>query len=178
MDNPYTKINIKRYRGGFVGCVDMPAYAHSPGRIQAMAVGDTRADALKNAALVAERIANDPVLSALMPPQAMAAIKAAKGLASAAQQGSHVLKHFWHSLHGPGKKRLAKALHDEAVEEERAEVGASPGRRDHRGKKSRLAPSRRQPPPPSEDDAPPTDTAAEMQADDDEQAVADLMAVQ
>jgi hypothetical protein len=175
MDNPYTKINIKRYRGGFVGCVDMPAYAHTPGRIQAMAVGDTRADALKNAALVAERIANDPVLSALMPPQAMAAIKAAKGLASAAQQGSHVLKSFWHSLHGPGKKRLAKALHDEAVDQERAEVSGP--RRDHRGKKSRLAPSRR-PPPPSDDDAPPTDTAAEMQADDDEQAVADLMAVQ
>lgn len=126
MDDQYTRIKLRPYRGGYLGEVDMPC-DQLPGRVKAIAVGDSRADALANAALVAERIANDPVMQALMPPQALAAIQAAKGLASAAKQGSQVLKGFWHKLHGPGKKRLAKVLHDEARERESDHRGGGGG---------------------------------------------------
>lgn len=118
MDDQNTKVSIKRYRGGYVGEIDMPASESTPARIVATALGSSKVEALGKAALLAERIANDPVLAALMPPQVTAAITAVKGLAGAAKQGSHVLKSFWHSLHGPGKKRLAKALHVEAKSKE------------------------------------------------------------
>lgn len=132
MDDPYTKVTLRPYGGGFLGCVDMPM-SSLPGRVKAIALGDSRVDALTNAALVAERIANDPVMQALMPPQAIAAIAAAKGLASAAHQGSDVLKSFWGKLHGPGKKRLAKVLHREALEREREEEESGAlQKRDHR----------------------------------------------
>jgi len=125
MDDQNTKISIKRYRGGYVGEIDMPASdGASPARVVATALGGSKVEAIGKAALLAERIANDPVLAAIMPPQVTAAITAVKGLAGAAKQGSHVLKSFWHSLHGPGKKRLAKALH---VEVKRKESN------DHRG---------------------------------------------
>src|SRR5690349_16972847 len=100
-----------------VGAIDieMPG---GPGHMRIAAVGDDRADALGRAALVAERIASDPIMRALMPPQALVAIKAAKGLSAAAKRGSHVLRYFWGKLKGPGKKRLAEVLHKEAVERE------------------------------------------------------------
>ena len=95
---------------------------HAPGRVTVAAVGEDKADALGKAALIAERIANDPIMSALMPPQARAAIVVAKGLAASAKRGSKYVKHFWRKLRGPGKKRLAKVLHSEAAAKEQAEV--------------------------------------------------------
>jgi hypothetical protein len=92
-----------------VGALEIPLHG-APGRMRIEAVGEDRADAIGRAALVAERIANDPIMSALMPPQAKLAIVAAKGLAAAAKRGLPVLKSFWGKLHGPGKQRLAQAL--------------------------------------------------------------------
>jgi hypothetical protein len=112
--------------GSCLGAIDvrMPSV---PGLVTAYSIGDSKADALAKAALVAERITSDPVMSALMPPQALEAIKAAKGLAAAAARGPHVLRSLWGRIHGPGKKRLAQALHDEAVNAEReSEVGILP----------------------------------------------------
>lgn len=112
--------------GQCLGAIDvrMPSV---PGRVTAYSVGDSKADALARAALVAERITSDPVMQALMPPQALEAIRAAKGLAVAAKRGPRVLRALWGRIHGPGKKRLAQALHAEAVNEEReAEVGILP----------------------------------------------------
>lgn len=106
-----------------VGAIDIEIPG-GPGRMTVAAVGDDRADALGRAALVAERIVSDPIMQALMPPQALVAIKAAKGLSAAAKRGSHVLRHFWGKLKGPGKKRLAAVLHKEATERE-AEAGSN-----------------------------------------------------
>lgn len=90
-------------------------------------VGGSKADALHKAALIAEHITNDPIISALLPPQARAAIVATKKLASAAKQGSRVFRSVWRRFHGPGVQRLARALHDESMKAEGhtdAEVGA------------------------------------------------------
>ena len=111
------KFRLGKSRSGLcLGAIEIPT--NVPGVIVASAIGTDRADALARAALVAERIASDPVMQALMPPQAMAAIKAAKGLAAAAKMGSKPLRSVWRSLRGPGKQRLAKVLHAEAVKAE------------------------------------------------------------
>jgi hypothetical protein len=115
------KFRTQPTRSGLcLGAIEIPT--SMPGIVCASAVGDDRADALAKAALVAERIASDPVMAALMPPQAMAAIKAAKGLAAAAKMGSGTLRSLWGSLRGPGKQRLAKVLLAEAKSKEN--VGA------------------------------------------------------
>ena len=136
MNDQNTRIRIRSYRGGYVGEVDVPASEQSPARIVASAMGSSKAAALGNAALLAERIASDPVLQALMPPQAMAAIAAAKGLAGAAKLGTGALKSFWGKLHGPGKKRVAAALHEEAARAEREDSDVSgPRRMPRRGRR-------------------------------------------
>lgn len=147
-----------RYRyketvNGCVGALDIPTHV---GRLTVAAVGDDRADALAKAALIAERIASDPILRAIMPPQAAAAIKAAKGLAAAAQRGTRTLRHFWRRIRGPGKKRLAEALHAEAAKAESADVGWNPFRRKRkrrRPSRQRMAPPPPPPPPPETDEA-------------------------
>jgi hypothetical protein len=96
-----------------IGSIELPTVI--PGKVVAAAVGDDKADALKKAAVIAERIASDPVMQALLPPQALPAIRAARALATAAQAGSAPLRSLWARLRGPGKRRLAKALHTEAV---------------------------------------------------------------
>lgn len=113
---------MPRYRfqqgeGCTVGAIDFEVPG-APGRISVAAVGDDKADALGRAALVAERIASDPIMAALLPPQAAVAIKVAKGLSAAAKRGAPYIRHFWRKLRGPGKKRLAKVLHKEAVQRE------------------------------------------------------------
>ena len=80
-----------------------------PGRIYASAVGDTSAAALSKAASIAEQIASDPTVQALIPPQALAAIKVAKKLASYARRGPRMLRRAWGFL-SPKSKRLAKEL--------------------------------------------------------------------
>jgi hypothetical protein len=70
------------------------------------------------AATIAQRISEDPVMVALMPPQAKAAIAASKLLAVAAKRGGPHLKKLWGKLKGPGKRRLAEALEKEQREQE------------------------------------------------------------
>lgn len=96
-----------------------------PGKVVAACVGDDKADALKKAAVLAERIASDPVMRALLPADALPAIRAARALATAAQAGSAPLRSLWGRLRGPGKRRLAKALHVEAVGYEDALSGGN-----------------------------------------------------
>jgi len=113
--------------GSCIGAIEVPTAV--PGTVIAACVGDDKADALAKAAALAERIAADPVMSAMMPPEAMPAIKAAKLLAGAAKRGSRTLRAVWRSLRGPGKRRLAKVLHTEAVKQE---TGWYPGDPEHR----------------------------------------------
>lgn len=154
--------------------VDMPG---SPGRMTVAAIGEDKADALHKAAAIAERITNDPIISALMPPQAKAAILAAKGLGIAAKRGSHVLRGLLHHLRGPGAVRLAKVLHEDVATQEGhqdvsglwstatkiakyghpagwAYMAAKYGAKKLR-KKKRRAPQREQPAPEPADDAEP-----------------------
>lgn len=121
------------------------------GAMSVAGVGDSKADALARAASIAHRIMEDPVMSALMPPQAKAAIVAARGLAAAAKRGKRVLKSFWRRLKGPGKKRLARALLDEVKKQNTADVGWNPFRRKRkRPARGRITASSRRPvtPPP------------------------------
>lgn len=95
------------------------------------AFGDSKADALHKAALVAERITSDPVLRAIIPPQALLAVAATKKLASAAKGGARLFRSVWKRFKGPGVQRLARALHDESMKRDgatTAEVGAFWGR--------------------------------------------------
>lgn len=149
------RYRYKQTVNGCVGALDIPTHV---GKLTVAAVGDDRADALAKASLIAERIASDPILRAIMPPQAAAAIKAAKGLAAAAKRGPRVLRHFWGRIRGPGKKRLAEALHTEAVKAEAADVGWNPFRRKRKRKRpnrQRMAPP---PPPPETDETDETET--------------------
>lgn len=155
-----------RYRyketvNGCVGALDIPTHV---GRLTVAAVGDDRADALAKAALIAERIASDPILRAIMPPQAAAAIKAAKGLAAAAKRGTRTLRHFWSRIRGPGKRRLAEALHAEAAKAEGSAVGWNPFRRKRKRKPMRR---RAAPPPPPEMDDEETDATDTTEATTD-----------
>lgn len=152
------RYKYKDTRRGCVGSLTIPTEV---GSLSVAVVGDSRADALGKAALIAERIATDPVMSALMPPQALAAIKAAKGLAAAAKRGTRVLRSFWGRIHGPGKKRLAEALHEEAAKEEASDVGWNPFKR----KRKKPTRTRTHNPPP----APRGDEQADEQTEEPEE---------
>jgi hypothetical protein len=101
-----------------LGCPDAGGVGDSDGDgvITIGAFGDTKADALHKASVIAERIASDPVLQAILPPGTMAAIQATKKLSTAAKRGSKALRSLWRKIRGPGKKRLVKALHKEAAQ--------------------------------------------------------------
>ena len=53
-------------------------------------------------------------MSALMPPQARAAITAARVLSKAAERGTPALRSALRTVRGPGKRRLAKVLAPDA----------------------------------------------------------------
>lgn len=72
--------------------------------------GPDGAAALMQAANLADTLLQDPLLAAVIPPQATVAIAATRHLAEAAQVGGGILSRLWRSIKGPGKKRLAKAL--------------------------------------------------------------------
>lgn len=154
------RARFRTVNGATVGSLSFPTVA---GGISVHAVGDDRADALAKAALVAERIVNDPVMRALMPPQAAAAIKAAKGLAAAAKRGTKTLRRVWGMLRGPGKRRLAAVLHKEAERHENGEgqeqpstgdVGWNPFRKKRKRRKAPPPRSRRMAPPEEEEEEP------------------------
>lgn len=138
--------------GYTVGAIDIP---HAAGRFTVAAVGEDRADALVRAAALANRIASDPIMRAIMPPQAQAAITAARGLAAAAKVGIPALRSVWGRLRGKGVTRLAAALAKDpalipgiaaqAVTQPVQDVGWNPFKKK---RKKRRAVQRRSAPPP------------------------------
>lgn len=146
------RVSIKRHNRGYVGTITVRSNAHprigvsgvggldDDIVIQVGAVGDSGADALLKAGAVVDRIMSDPVMQAILPPQAVIAVKTAKQLASAAKQGGKALKSIWGKLRGKGKKRLATAL---------AKSTPRSGVRDNRSTAARtpFRPSRAVPPP-------------------------------
>jgi hypothetical protein len=112
-----TRFRFKLKGGYVIGSLSIPTAC---GAVNVQAVGGSKAQALMRAATIAQRISDDPVMRAMMPPQAQAAILAAKALSVAARAGAPQLKRLWRKLKGPGKRRLAAALVEEA---EKPDVG-------------------------------------------------------
>lgn len=95
--------------GTCVGEIDVPR-TDDDTPIPVQATGPDGAAALMRAADLADTLLQDPLLAAIIPPQAHLAIGATKQLAAAASAGGGILRSLWKSIRGPGKKRLAKAL--------------------------------------------------------------------
>jgi hypothetical protein len=72
------------------------------------ATGKSKASAVSRAAGLANQIATNPIVSALLPPGAGPALKVAGKLANAVKSGT--AKKYLKKLKGPGAKRLMKAL--------------------------------------------------------------------
>ncbi len=106
------RVRIKKHGRGYLGTITVPTYLAGErlGAVTTAGVGWFPADALAAAAHVAERIADDPIVKAIMPPQATAAIAVVKALSQAAQQGPKALQQTYDQVKGPGKARLANAL--------------------------------------------------------------------
>lgn len=85
---------------------DHRAAAKTP--VAVKATHPTKEGALAKAADIASSIANNPIVSAVLPPGSGLAVKAVSGLAKAAASGH--LEDVATKLIGPGAKRLASAL--------------------------------------------------------------------
>lgn len=127
-----TAIRIRPTGGGlYLADVDVPT-DDGAGNFVTSATGPDGAAALDRAAAIAQHIMDDPVMSALIPPQAHAAVAGAKLLAQAAHAGEDILSSLWSKLKGPGKKRLAKVLLETTHGDHRSDLGGGivvgPGR--------------------------------------------------
>lgn len=97
---------------------------HSPGKwvatvgwrgksyeVTVRALGDSTVAAAERATALAKQIAANPVMRALLPPQAAAAIRVGGALAKIARKGGvPALRAAFNKLRGPGARRLAKVL--------------------------------------------------------------------
>lgn len=78
------------------------------GGVVTKARGDTRAEAISRAAVLAQNALDNPVIKAVMPPQARIAFEVAKRLGLAQKSGTLAVAAS--KVVGPGAKRLAKVL--------------------------------------------------------------------
>ncbi len=100
---------LRRMPGGdYEGEIYLPMIGQNGACLPVRARGKTKADALNNAAGIAQQIASSPVLQAVLPPGASNAIGAVKMLSKFAKVGK--LDKAMGKLVGKGAKRLAKAL--------------------------------------------------------------------
>jgi hypothetical protein len=93
--------------GTVIGACHLPTAAGAV--ITVAGIGDSRTEALANAARVAEHIASDEVLANYVADNTLAAIVAAKGLAAASAQGPRTLRSIARDC-PPGARRLAAEL--------------------------------------------------------------------
>jgi len=111
--------------GGYVATLCLGLDSPVIGDIDVSAEGDSKAEALEKAALVAERITSDPVFMTMMPPQVTLAVLAAKMLGRAAGIGMPELRAMFGTLKGKGQRRLARSLARETADNgNKPEVGA------------------------------------------------------
>lgn len=89
---------------GYTGTILVPL--RDGKMVRATKSGPTKAKALGGAAALAKRIEDNPVLQALLPPQAALALKATTALAKAATTGK--LKEVASKFAGPAMDRIAK----------------------------------------------------------------------
>lgn len=76
--------------------------------VKAAASAAKKATAIAEASAMADRIMQNPLVSAVMPPQAKAAVKALQKIAAVAD--SPQAKAVYRTLTGPGAKRLFRAI--------------------------------------------------------------------
>ena len=98
--------------GGWAGMLEIPldpaGAVAGGGRVVAVAKGANKAEALTKAGAIADKIMENPVVAALMPPQAALAVKAIKVLSKSAAAGK--LADAAKKFTGPAMGRLKKAL--------------------------------------------------------------------
>jgi hypothetical protein len=98
-------------KGGWVGMIDVPWHPGSVnggGGVQMLAKGDTKANALGKAAVLAKKVMDNPIAAALMPPGAGLAVSAISALSKSAAAGK--LAKTAAKFAGPAMGRLAKVL--------------------------------------------------------------------
>jgi len=114
-----TRVRCRRIGyGSYVGEIDVPLGDDTEARISVKAQGESKAEALHRAARLADQIVNDPLVQAVLPPQAKAAIQATKVLAAAGRQGLNKLGRLWHRLGHKNKQKLALMLAREIARRE------------------------------------------------------------
>jgi hypothetical protein len=106
-----------------VGFIDVPT---AVGALRVTGVGSWFSDALHAASGIATRVVNDPIVKSIMPPQAAMAIQAIQTISHAANRGAPALRAVMKQFNGPGKQRLVKALHKEAVHRDRVDPLPAP----------------------------------------------------
>lgn len=97
--------------GGWAGVIEIPIDAGQVaggGRVLATAKAQDKATALAKAGSIADKVLENPLVAAIMPPQAALAVKAIKVLSKSAAAGQ--LADAAAKFAGPGMKRLGKAL--------------------------------------------------------------------
>jgi hypothetical protein len=109
------KFKMRRTPQGFDGMIvvphgacRLPSGTTQPGPLAVKASSKNPAAALAKAANVADAIASNPMLAAVMPPGTAVALKATKFLASSAAAGK--LGSALKRVSGPGAKRLVSAF--------------------------------------------------------------------
>lgn len=98
-------------KGGWIGLIDLgvdPRAVSGGGKLVAMARGADKPTALGKAAVIAKNALENPLIAAIMPPQAAIAVKAISALSKAASVGKldDAVKKFT----GPAVKRLGRVL--------------------------------------------------------------------
>ena len=103
------RVRVRPTFDGFLGELVLPVGEGGADIIVAGWASSIRG-AVRRAGAVAQRITNDPMLRAMLPPGAGLAIEAAQKLARAADRGEPALRAAMREIKGPGAKRLAKVL--------------------------------------------------------------------
>lgn len=99
------RYNVRRVGDAWCAALDIPIDGAMT-RVEML--GWNPVEAMRRAARVARLIVDDPIVQALLPPQAQVAIKAAQVLSKAAKEGR--LDEAIARFRGPGVKRLLRAL--------------------------------------------------------------------
>lgn len=101
------RIALRRTQRGWEGTILAPlATKDGPRALRVATTKGSRAAALGRAAALAKAAASNPVLAAMLPPQAQLAFKATSALAKAAKAGQ--LASVAAKYAGPAMKRLSK----------------------------------------------------------------------
>lgn len=109
------RVHMRQHADGLhVAAIDINT---AMGALRVTGVGGWFGDALSAATSVVNRIASDPVVNAILPPQASLALNAVRKLANAAQSPSPVaaIRQVAQQYEGPGIQRLASTLLQQAA---------------------------------------------------------------